>query len=80
MIVASHVTSYRYLYWRVFDSAESRALDRSLWWKAAKLTLRVAHALFIRWSIQLRWDRGVDRFPLEWRLFAAVRNAVARTA
>jgi radical SAM superfamily enzyme YgiQ (UPF0313 family) len=79
MLVASYVASYRFLYGRVFDSPESRALDSSLWWRTVKLLLGGVHNLFVRWSIYLRWDRRCDLFPLEWKLFAAVRNAFIRS-
>lgn len=79
MLLAGSIASYIFLYGKLFDSAEGEAVHRSLKWRTFKAIMKVAHALFIRWSIRLRWNLHHDAFPIEWEAYAYLRNKIFKT-
>ena len=80
MVVVNAIANYRYFYHRMMDSAEIDVLQRSLPWRFLRLAARVAQATFVRWLVYLRWNMGVNAFPIEWRIYSWLRDRLVRAA
>lgn len=79
MLLASDMASYLFLYGKLFDSFEGKAMNSSLKWRVLKFFLKTAHNLFLKWDVQFRWKYRLDFFPIEWKIFRYFRNKIIKT-
>jgi hypothetical protein len=79
MMLVGNIASYRFLYGKLINSSESDALDESFKWRLLKMLLKISHELFVKWIIYIRWNLGCDILPIEWNLYAYLRNKIIKT-
>ncbi len=78
MVTVSTIASYLHIYERITSEARRPGAKQSLLLRSMILGIRVLHHTVGRVAIWLRLEKGMDWFPVEWRLFAFLRNKILK--
>ena len=78
MVTVSTIASYLHIYERITSEARRPGAKHSLLFRGLIGGIRLLHHTLGRLMIWLRLDKGLDMFPVEWRVFAFLRNKILK--